>query len=160
MAAPAPKSLLSWLYVGDKQLAKDRALLRRLNVRYILNATPPLTEGGVANFFERERDLTYLRLPLRDSNTERLAAHVPGAVEFLERARIRADGAALIHCNEGKSRSCALALAYLVKTHGKTLAEAQALLRAARPQAEPKLAFVDQVALLAPETWYAAHQDE
>ena len=129
MSAPAPTSLLSWLYVGDKQLAKDRAQLRRLDVRYILNCTPPLTEGGVANFFERERDLAYLRLPLRDSNTERLANHVPAAVEFLERARIRADGAALIHCNEGKSRSCALALAYLVSRHAARGGRMRAKLR-------------------------------
>ena len=50
------------LYIGDKKLAQDRALLRRLNIRYILNATPPLTGGGVANFFEKERDLSLIHI--------------------------------------------------------------------------------------------------
>jgi hypothetical protein len=31
--------VLSWLIVGDKRLARDRAALRRANVKYILNAT-------------------------------------------------------------------------------------------------------------------------
>jgi len=41
--------------LGDKATARDRPLLRRLGIRYILNATPPMTEGGVANFFEKAR---------------------------------------------------------------------------------------------------------
>jgi len=47
--------VLPWLYVSGKASARDRALLRRLNIRYVLNATPPRTEGGVANFFEKVR---------------------------------------------------------------------------------------------------------
>ena len=49
-------AVLSWLLIGDKNTAKDRTLLRKHNVRYIINATPPRTEGGVANFFEKVRD--------------------------------------------------------------------------------------------------------
>ena len=138
------------VYVGDKDFSRDRTHLRRLNVRYVVNCTPPLSSFGVANYFEKERDLEYLRLPMRDANTESVLAHLPAAVEFLERARIRADGAVLIHCNEGKSRSCAVALGYVIRSHGKTLDEALELLRDARPQAEPKEAFLDQLATLTP----------
>jgi len=41
-------------------------------------------------------------------------------VTFLLQARVRADGSALVHCNEGRSRSVALVAAYLIATHGLT----------------------------------------
>lgn len=47
--------VLPWLLIGDKKAALDRSFLRQHNVRYILNMTPPRTEGGVANFFEKVR---------------------------------------------------------------------------------------------------------
>lgn len=138
------------VFIGDKDFARDRTRLRRHNVRYVVNCTPPLSSGGVANYFEKERDVEYLRLPMRDANTESVLAHLPAAIDFLERARIRADGTVLIHCNEGKSRSCAVALGYVIRSHGKTLDEALEMLRDARPQAEPKEAFLSQLATLTP----------
>ena len=138
------------LFIGDKAFAMDRPRLRKLNIRYIVNTTPPLTSGGVANFFEKEREVEYLRVPMRDVNTESVLDHLPKAIEFLDRARIRADGAVLVHCNEGKSRSCAVTVGFLVRTHGRTLAEALELVRAARPIAEPKEAFLAQLGTLEP----------
>ena len=138
------------LFIGDKPFAMDRPRLRKLNIRYIVNTTPRLMSGGVANFFEKEREVEYLRVPMRDVNTESVLDHLPKAIEFLDRARIRADGAVLIHCNEGKSRSCAVTVGFLVRTHGRTLAEALELVRAARPIAEPKEAFLAQLGTLEP----------
>ena len=45
------------LFIGDKPFAMDRPRLRKLNIRYIVNTTPRLMSGGVANFFEKEREL-------------------------------------------------------------------------------------------------------
>ncbi|KAL1503838.1 hypothetical protein AB1Y20_012304 [Prymnesium parvum] len=149
-AARAMAAVLPWLYMGDKAVAKDRTLLRQLNVRYIVNVTPPRTDGGVANFFEKEHGFEYLRLPLRDMNTESLLDHLPKAVAFLQRARVRADGRVLVHCNEGKSRSASVVIGYLIQTHGVGFAEALEMVRAARPQAEPKEAFCRQLASLHP----------
>ena len=148
-------SLLSWLLVGDKALAKDRTELRRQKVKYILNVTPPMTDGGVANFFQSEGLFEYLRLPLRDVASDTILPHVPAAVEFLQRARVRADGRVLVHCNEGKSRSAAIAAAFLIKAYSKTPAEALEALRTARPEAEPREAFVRQLRTLEPDTLHS-----
>ena len=142
--------VLPWLLVGDKSTAKDRAALSRLHVRYILNATPPLTGGGVANFFEAAFE--YLRLPLRDTAGETLGAYVQEACDFLQRARVRADGRVFVHCNEGRSRSAALVVAYLIRCHGKSADEALAMVRAARPQACPRDNFWRQLQELVPCT--------
>ena len=143
-------SLLPWLLVGDKAMAKDRTELRKRKVKYILNVTPPMTEGGVANFFQNEGSLEYLRLPLRDVASDTIIPHIGAAVEFLQRARVRADGRVLVHCNEGKSRSAAIAAAFLIKAYNKTPDEALEALRFARPQAEPREAFVKQLRTLEP----------
>ena len=143
-------SLLPWLLVGDKAMAKDRIELRKRKVKYILNVTPPMTDGGVANFFQNEGSLEYLRLPLRDVASDTILPHVAAAVEFLQRARVRADGRALVHCNEGKSRSAAIAAAFLVKAYNKTPDEALEARRVARPQAEPREAFMKQLHTLEP----------
>jgi hypothetical protein len=47
-------------------------------------------------------------------------------------ARVRADGAALVHCNEGRSRSVALVAAYLIRTHGLRADQVQRFLLPAR----------------------------
>ena len=144
--------VLPWLLIGDKAAAKNRELIRRCKVLYILNATPPKTDGGVLNFFEKEASLEYLRLPLRDVATDTILPHVPAAIEFLQRIRVRADGRVLVHCNEGKSRSAAIVAAFLVRAYGKTADEALEAVRAARPEAEPREAFVRQLATLEPAT--------
>ena len=77
---------------------------------------------------------------------------VPAAVDFIQRARVRADGRVLVHCNEGKSRSVAIAAAYLMKAYGKSAEDALDALRAARPQADPREAFCRQLATLEPQT--------
>ena len=52
--------------------------------------TPPRTAGGVPNFFEKEAALEYFRCALRDMKGDSVLPLLPGAIAFLERARIRA----------------------------------------------------------------------
>ena len=63
----------------------------------------------------QESSFEYLRLPLKDMNTESVLEYLPKAVEFLQRARVRADGCVLVHCNEGKSRSASIIIGYLIQ---------------------------------------------
>ena len=143
-------SVLPWLLVGDKALARDREALRAHRVTYILNVTPSVVEGGVANYFEKEAGIVYLRLPLRDLLTESVLLHMPAAVDFLQRARVRADGRVLVHCNEGRSRSASVVVGFLVQAYGKSVEDALEMVTLARPQARPKPNFVRQLESLAP----------
>ena len=144
--------LPSWLLVGDKALAKDKAELLRRRVRYIVNCTPPKTDGGVANYFPHDPTFEYLRVELRDVSTENILPLLPQAVAFLQRARVRADGRALVHCNEGKSRSVAVAAGFLCLAYGSGAEEAIEAVKVARPHAQPKEAFVRQLRSLTPAT--------
>lgn len=149
-ATTLPKLLPTWILVGDKSLAKDKLALQRSRVKYILNVTPTLANGGVANYFPSDPTFEYCRLEVRDVATENILPSVPAAVEFLQRARVRADGRALIHCNEGKSRSAAIVASFLISAYGMSVEEALGAVRAARPQAQPRDAFVKQLRSLEP----------
>ena len=134
-----------YILIGDKNIARDREALRREHVLYVINVTPPLISGGVANFFEKEGNIEYLRLPLRDIAVDSILPHISRAVEFLQRVRVRADGCVLVHCNEGKSRSAGIVVAFLMRAYGCTFDDALAAVRAARPQADIRDSFERQL---------------
>lgn len=54
-------------------------------------------------------------------------------------------GRTLVHCVAGVSRSAAMVLGYLVKHRAMSLADAFALLRAARPAVRPNSGFFRQL---------------
>ncbi len=60
------------------------------------------------------------RLPLRDNEAQELGGAL-GEVEAAVDAAARRGGAALVHCHEGRSRSVALVLGYLMRRRGLTL---------------------------------------
>ena len=90
IASEAAFTFPSWIVIGDKALARDRAALQRLKIKYIVNVTPPLTSGGVANFFSGDAAYEYHRAELRDVATENILPQLPAVVEFMQRARVRA----------------------------------------------------------------------
>merc|ERR1712007_83657 len=57
-------------------------------------------------------------------------------------------GRVLLHCHEGKSRSVALCLAYLVTRERRSLADALAHVKSRRPQARPNAGFWTQLVAL------------
>ena len=56
-----------------------------------------------------------MRCPLRDMEEEDIGAYFDTAREFID-AAAAAEGAVLVHCHEGKSRSVTLVLAYFMQT--------------------------------------------
>ena len=108
-----PVAILPWLYIGNKEHAKDAQTLRALGVRHILNCTPSREKDpnyGIANFFEQQSAaarggvgagparpsaassalprVTYKRVPIYDNRGETVLPHCDGAVAFLECFRL------------------------------------------------------------------------
>ena len=134
------------LFLGDRKQAKDRALLRSLGVRSILNCTPPRSvdsAAGCPNFFEAEASMTYKRVPIFDTPAEDAGAHAAGAAAWIG-DRLH-HGAVFVHCHRGVSRSATFVCAYLMKSRGLDAAAALALVRATRPAAKPNAAFARQL---------------
>lgn len=136
---------LDWIWIGDAEDARDAAALRKHNVKYILNCTPPRNNGGVTNFHERDPYFSYCRLSMGDNATEHLASRLEEAWAFLERVRIREDGGVLVHCQQGVSRSSSMIIAYLMKYYRYYFEDALALVKINRKQACPNEGFTQQL---------------
>jgi hypothetical protein len=71
-----PIAILPWLYIGNKEHAKNAALLRQLGVKHVVNCSPSRERDpkfGISNYFERSTTsaaLTYLRVPIYDNRGE------------------------------------------------------------------------------------------
>jgi len=63
------------------------------------------------------------RIPVSDNEHDSIGEHFTTVLNFIEEAK-RQNGKVLIHCQEGKSRSCSLAIAHMMKTMNLTLKDA------------------------------------
>ncbi|KEP63161.1 UNVERIFIED_CONTAM: dual specificity phosphatase, catalytic domain-containing protein [Hammondia hammondi] len=158
----------SWIFVGDKDLAKNLPLLRQRQIAYVINCTPEVASGGVPNYHHPRqalsarglgqaspqgvcvapgafRPLEYHRLDMVDNGTERLSRHFERFWELMERVRIRESGNVLVHCNQGVSRSVAMVASYLIRFFKMSVEDAVALIQVNRPVAKPNDAFMRQL---------------
>jgi len=93
-----------------------------------------------------------VQVPVYDDPEEDLLAHLPAALAFIRgaleggRGGSGRDGAVLVHCYAGRSRSAALAAAHLVADRGLSLRQALGTVCAARPGAAPNAGFLAQLA--------------
>lgn len=69
---------------------------------------------------DEEEGFMCIRAPMADIEMEDVSAHFETVSSFINDAKKSGTGV-LVHCHEGKSRSVALILAYLMKEKGWTL---------------------------------------
>jgi len=134
--APAP------LFVGPAS-ACCLHLLRKLGANCIINCTtdvPPPDQPALM-------DMQWHRIALEDTEDQDLNAGLQEGLAILEDV-VGKGGRAFVHCHEGKSRSVALCLAYLVTKEKRPLAEALAFVKSKRPQARPNAGFMRQLLAL------------
>jgi protein phosphatase slingshot len=91
------------LYLGDELDARDRDSLEECGITHVLNCAyeVPCRFPG---------DFSYLHLELSDPDLA-FADYIPDFCEFIDSGR--QEGAVLVHCRMGLSRSPATILAYL-----------------------------------------------
>lgn len=138
--------ILGYLYLGGKNDAKDKAKLQKLNIKYILNCTPPRTvdrEAGCSNFYEKEKLFVYKRIPIFDNKGEDIISHMNTAYSFIEEGKHY--GNILVHCHKGISRSASFVIGYLMKKNEFTLEEALTHVQSCRPIVQPNSAFITQL---------------
>ena len=126
------------LYVAGWLISESWADLESREITHIVN-----TAGSVskARFSDR---IKYLTLPIEDSKTEDIQSYFYACIDFIESA-YDSGGRVLIHCMEGVSRSCTVAMAYLMWKRKLSYPEAQAFVQAARPICQPNAGFICQL---------------
>lgn len=125
------------LFLGSARAAASSELLARAGITLCVNVSrqqPGPRAPGVGE----------LRVPVFDDPSEDLLAHLEPTCAAME-AAVRAGGACLVYCKNGRSRSASVSTAYLMRHRGLDLARAFQTVRSARPVAEPNPGFWSQL---------------
>jgi protein-tyrosine phosphatase len=134
------------LYLGDEVDARSRELLEERGITHILNCAEE-----VPCFFRR--DFLYLHLEMTDPDAA-FIEYIAELCTFIDRGL--AEGAVLIHCRMGQSRSPSAIIAYLRYT-GLTISQCIDLIRKAvqrdRDFIEPSEVFLEQI-----EDYFASNE--
>ncbi|KAK3917765.1 Dual specificity protein phosphatase 18 [Frankliniella fusca] len=135
--APGVCEVLPHLLLGSAAALRP-GLLATLSVTCVINCATELPNTPVPE------NVAYLRVPLVDHPSAALHQHLDTVADAIEEVRLQG-GRTLVHCVAGVSRSAALVLGYLVKHRAMPLADAFALVRAARPCVRPNSGFFRQL---------------
>ena len=126
------------LFVSGWLVAEDWDQLDSRKITHVVNTACSVSKCPFQN------EIMYLPLSIEDNRTEDIIAYVYPCIEFIESA-ISAGNRVLIHCMEGVSRSCSIAIAYLMWKRNLRYVEAQDLVQAARPVCQPNPNFMCQL---------------
>eukprot|EP00668_Euglena_longa_P042012 GGOE01055367.1.p1 GENE.GGOE01055367.1~~GGOE01055367.1.p1 ORF type:complete len:189 (-),score=27.99 GGOE01055367.1:450-1016(-) len=88
-----------------------------------------------------QQDVTHKHVPMEDSADEDIASHFDECFSFMT-ATQEAGGRLLIHCQMGISRAPTIVIAFLMKHHHYSLANALTHVKAKRPIVSPRLSFL------------------
>ena len=135
--APEISEVYPNLFVGTEAAAKNMGLLSGYGITHVLNCTArPNAHEGEAGA------PVYMSLGLLDSTSDlpRMKEALTDGVAFIHGA-IEGGGRVLVHCQRGISRSCTLAMAYLMWAQRLPAEAVFVELRHARRVADPNLGY-------------------
>ncbi|KAK8941828.1 Dual specificity protein phosphatase [Platanthera guangdongensis] len=89
--------------------------------------------------------LLRMAVPLRDTEEENLLDYLDACLDFIDQGR--KEGAILVHCFAGVSRSAAIIIAYLMRTEQKSQEDALESLRQCHEHVCPNDGFLEQLKL-------------
>lgn len=125
------------LFLGRGNVASNRGLLLSKGITCVVNATIELPNFNWPH-------MEYLKVPLADMPHSPISLYFDSVADKIHSVG-RKRGAVLVHCAAGVSRSASLCLAYLMKYHRVSLAEAHAWVKARRPVIRPNGGFWRQL---------------
>jgi len=111
-------------------------------IRFALSTTIKSSEL-TQNFKE---DFKYLQISIHDAITERLIPHFIECSEFIDEGFN--EGAVLVHCRQGVSRSSSIVIAYLIISKNMTLQKSFELVKSKRSIICPNSGFIAQLQYL------------
>ncbi|ETW09394.1 hypothetical protein H310_00007 [Aphanomyces invadans] len=105
-----PNEILdSFLFLGNMWHAQSPSVIRNLGITHIVNASLDTN-----NVFD-EAGVAYHEVKIKDDIHANIAAHFEPTFRFIEAAKQVQHSRVLIHCTQGISRSCTLAIYYVMR---------------------------------------------
>jgi protein-tyrosine phosphatase len=137
-----PDNNKPFLYFGSQFSARvnPQILQTQYGITHILNVTKEID-----NF--HGQSVQYKRIPIDDAPREQIEKYFDEAHEFIHSLYTSGNGAVLVHCNAGISRSGSIVLSYLVGYHNMNLMEALNHTKQRRSVVSPNLGFIQKLQL-------------
>ena len=131
------------LYIGQQSASENSERLHRLGVTLIVQA--------VVNVVVRFPDqFKYHLVEVIDDPNADLLRRLPSAVTLIYET-MKAGNSVLVFCDDGRSRSAAIIIAYLMYVKRQSYSSAFALLRLKREKVRPNFGFTKQLLLFEKE---------
>jgi hypothetical protein len=138
------------LYISSHRGVCDVEAVRSRDIRAFLcvavEVDPPMPPF-VTNDDIRSGAVSCKHLKLTDSAATRLAEHIDEATTFID-AQIALGRNVVVYCQQGKSRSASIVIAYLMRAYKFTFDMALRKVQSARPVCDPNVCFMLQLAEL------------
>lgn len=137
---PSMDKIVERIYIGNYASALEKEYLKNNNIKYILIAADDMLCP-----WAEELDIKFIRLPIKDSQTEDITQFFGQAFEFIDKILTEDNGNLLIQCGVGGSRSVAILIGYLIQRFGLSFSKSYALIRKHRKVAKPNKGFIQQL---------------
>uniref|UniRef100_A0A7S2WMZ6 Protein-serine/threonine phosphatase n=1 Tax=Rhizochromulina marina TaxID=1034831 RepID=A0A7S2WMZ6_9STRA len=131
------------IFVGSIGAVQNIQGRERAGITHVLSLLSRDSADNLGFLGATEVPSHHLLLSIDDKPGTDLVALLPEALDFVLRGQ--AVGGVLVHCFQGKSRSVAVVMAYLMITEGIDHLEALEQIRLVRPVAAPNLGFILQL---------------
>jgi atypical dual specificity phosphatase len=144
-ADDTPSLICERLFLGSAPDARNLDKLQHHRIKYVLNMTG--STSYAADFFAASGHphVTLLALDAHDEDGYDISAHFPMTLDFIHKSLQAGDGAVLVHCAAGVSRSATIVAAYLMVAYQIGAAEATLRVHQARACVCPNLGFLRQL---------------
>ncbi|KAM3137850.1 hypothetical protein pb186bvf_010093 [Paramecium bursaria] len=141
MAGEQPISLIANLngnlYLGNLDAAKDKQLLKNLNITNVLS----ICTEEIMKFDKR---INHLSIEIRDQLGSDISRIFEQSYTFIDNA-LSSGQNVLVHCAAGISRSATIVIAYIMKKNKIFLQKAFKRVKDARPYIRPNPHFIKQL---------------
>jgi len=130
--------VLDYLYVGSQTVAMDKAKLKAAGITRVVNA------AGIVHPSYFPKDFAYTSYYIADHSSSDLLAMLLHFVAVVEEERLKG-GRIYVHCHQGVSRSCSLAIGYVMFAHNIPYNEAYEYVKMCRGICSPNAGFMAQL---------------
>jgi len=150
--------ILPNLYISDRDFAACPACLSEHAITHVVTVDfVPLTDSksmlcqlsrhpsfsGPYEIPTKKRHF----VPCLDTHSANILAELTDCLDFIDAARKEDGSKVLVHCLVGSSRSAAVTIAYLMRTHTWQLQQAHEFVKSKKPDVCPNWGFVEQLKL-------------
>lgn len=126
------------LFLGSSYNAALLPGLRSRNIKYVINVT-----NEISNYYPS--NIEYYNISISDNGHDSIIDHLEESYEIINNFLNKDDGAILVHCYMGASRSASIITYYIAKKTGRTIDEVISFLQSQRSNVNLSKSLYDEL---------------